>query len=208
MTTTARFLLCVPGLYAVSLVRGESVWAVVPASPDARSMASLSVPDAPTEAVVRLVGDASTPALPAPDPRPVLVVDVSDRQARRTDDEPLEKASSRGLPDGVRWPDSAGRIVAVLPEEGVSPTAMRNPWEIRTRPKQPGNESVFACGGIVAGGAGGPIAFVNGHVVRPGDALGKFRVACILREGVVLGREGLLLVLPVGQRTTVSTIGG
>jgi hypothetical protein len=210
MITWAKWLLCLPALCAASPSWAESAWAVVPSSLDARSMASLTVPEAATEADVRLVGVVAAPTLPAADPHHVVCVDVCARQAGLPEvNVPTGTTESR-LPEGVRWPDSSGRIVAVLPEKGASPSGsiMRNPWEIRIHPRQAGNESVFACGGIVAGGAFGPIAIVNGRVVRQGDALGRFRIACILREGVVLGRDGLLLVLPVGRSTTVSTIGG
>jgi hypothetical protein len=69
-------------------------------------------------------------------------------------------------------------------------------------------ETAFLCGGIVAGGEGGPIAIVNGHVVRQGDTLGHFGVARVIADGVLLQRGGSYFVIPLGRRTIVSTTDG
>jgi hypothetical protein len=79
---------------------------------------------------------------------------------------------------------------------------------VRVRPKPAGNDIVFACGGIVVGGEGGPVALLNGSVVKKGDALGKFRVAGVLSGSVLLGKGGILFVIPLGKSITVSTVDG
>ena len=141
MTTRAKWLLYLPALCVVSPSWAESSWAVVPSSLDARSMASLAVPEAVTEADVRLVGGAPAPALPAADPHHVVCVDVCARQAGLPEVTVPAGTTESRLPEGVRWPDSSGRIVAVLSEQGtsLSGSVLRNPWEVRIHPKQAGN---------------------------------------------------------------------
>jgi hypothetical protein len=85
---------------------------------------------------------------------------------------------------------------------------VRNPWEVRIRPKSAGKDAVFLCGGIVSGGDGGPVAFLNGRVVRKGDAVGKFSVARVLASGVLLEVDGSYYVVPCGRRTTITGAGG
>jgi hypothetical protein len=204
--TRAIFLLS--ALAAAPRTRGESAWAYVPASPDVRSLPSISIPDPASEAAVRLIGDGSAAKVPAAEPRPVFSADIPSRDASSAD-EPVH-TEGWSIPEGASWPDSGGRIVAVLPPAGAAPSepGIRNPWSLRARVKAAQSETVFACGGIVMGGKGGPIAFINGHVVRQGDSLGRFRVARILGSSVVLGRSGLFLVLPMGRSTAVVTVGG
>jgi hypothetical protein len=69
-------------------------------------------------------------------------------------------------------------------------------------------DTVFLCGGIVAGGDAGPIAILNGHVVRQGDAMGRFGVYRVFAAGVVLERNGTFYVIPRGTRTTITAVDG
>jgi hypothetical protein len=189
---------------------GETDWAYVPSALDARSLGVIAVPDSPNEASISLVG-AGPAVLAAPiELRRVVAVDVS--SPRALDDvnpAPTESTEYR-IPEGARWPDSSGRIVAVLPGPGgASKSAgIRNPWEVRIHLKPVGNDTVFACGGIVSGGPGGSVALLNGSVVRSGEALGEFRVAGVLSGDVVLTKGGLFFVIPIGKSVTVSTVDG
>ena len=84
---------------------------------------------------------------------------------------------------------------------------LRNPWDMRGHPRPAVSETLFLCGGIVAGGAGGPVGLLNGRVVKRGDSLGAFSVAGILSSGVLLERGGTFFVAPLGKRTVISTAG-
>lgn len=203
----AKSLMFLAALCIATRVLGESGWAYVPHSLDERSIGAFAVPETPTEAAVSFIGTSPARLDPTPEMRRVLAVDVAVGQ---NDGRPPGESASYAIPDGARWPDSSGRIVAVLLEPGGSQrnAGIRNPWEIRVRSKPVGNDTVFICGGIVVGGEAGPIAILNGHVVRRGDALGKFRVVNVLADGVLLGRSGLFFVLPLGRSTTVATVDG
>jgi|HubBroStandDraft_1064217.scaffolds.fasta_scaffold90156_4 hypothetical protein len=189
---------------------GQSAWAYVPSSLEARSLGAVAEPYTPSEAIVRVVGTAPTLIGPAVELRRVLAVDITVPQESQNDTRPPLEPAASAIPQGARWPDSSGRIVAVLPESGTTQRndGIRNPWEVRVHAKSAGNDTVFLCGGIVAGGEGGPIAILNGHVVKRGDLLGKFHVASIFPASVILGRSGLLFVLPLGRSTTVSMVDG
>jgi hypothetical protein len=189
---------------------GETDWAYVPASIEARRLGSIAVPYAPTEAAVTLIGARPTGGEPAAELGRVYAVDIDSRPAVRNVEGPQATAPLGVVPDGALWPDASGRIVAIVPDPGgtLKAPGIRNPWEVRVRPRPAGNDTVFACGGIVVGGEGGPVALLNGSVVRTGDALGKFRVAGVLPGSVLLGKGGMLLVIPLGKSITVSTVDG
>jgi hypothetical protein len=79
---------------------------------------------------------------------------------------------------------------------------------VRTHAKSSSEDSVFLCGGFVVGGEGGPVAILNGRLVKRGSTLGGFAVSGISAVGVVLERNGSFFVLPFGRRTSIATVEG
>jgi len=189
-------------------VSGESTWTYVPSSPDARSLGTLAVSQPLNEAVVRLIGANPATRGPVLEALRVYSIEMPNSDKFRDTEHPPKEPSASPIPEGARWPDSSGRIMAALQEPAgrASESAIRNPWEVRILAKLASTETVFACGGVVLGGSEGPIAIVNGHLVKRGDALGVFRVASILSNVVLLARGALVFVLPLGRSTTISTI--
>lgn len=187
---------------------GESTWAYVPSSLDARSLGTLAVSQPPNESVVRFIGANPTTGGPIAEALPVYSIEVPNPEKDRDAEHRAKEPEASPIPEGARWPDSSGRIAAALlePAGRASESGIRNPWEVRIHPKLASIDTVFACGGVVSGGCGGPIAIVNGHVVKRGDALGVFRVAGILSNVVLLGRGASVFVLPMGRSTTISTV--
>jgi lipoprotein-anchoring transpeptidase ErfK/SrfK len=185
--------------------RGDADWALVPASRESRSLDSFTVPEVPTEKVVRYVGSA-----PSSSRNSVLLPTVSfgiSAQAERRSDTPqTAKAAQYAIPEGAHWPDSDGRITAppAVLREGPIASGVRNPWEVRADGASQRMDTVFVFGGVVAGGDGGPVGILNSHIVRPGDSLGIYRVAGILAKGLVLETGGSYFVVPRGARTTIS----
>jgi hypothetical protein len=202
----AANLLCF--LAAGTLVSAEnnSRWADVPASRDTPRINMLSTPYAPTEKDVCLVESASPPNPMTLEPVPVLSVGLDDFV------EPPSRAKDIDVdvPSGTLWPDATGRIVAVLPQTGgsLANNKIRNPWLVRIHPKPRASENVFQCGGLIIGGEGGPVAFLNGRTVKRGDSIGKFRVMGVRAEGVILELAGFHFMVPVRRRTSVSIVEG
>jgi hypothetical protein len=187
---------------------GDSRWSDVPASSTAMTLDTIEVADAPTEAIVTLVGGGSTHIAKATTPLRVFGIDLSIPNDAAVDEPPASKPGLLPAPEGARWPDASGRIAADPPPRAPSGEAkLRNPWEMRGRPGPAAGESTFLCGGIVAGGPGGPVGLLNGRVVKRGDSLGAFSVAGILALGVLLERGGTYFVVPLGKRTLIATLG-
>jgi hypothetical protein len=207
---TKDTLLIISALCMALPAQGESAWGYVPSMLGARPPASIAIPDLPTEAVVRIVGSGPPATGSAAESRRVFAVDIYSGQRAFSDGRPPAEKAACTVPEGARWPDSSGRIVAVLPEQDSPPASagIRNPWEVHIHAKPAGNDTMFTCGGLVAGGEGGPIAILNGRVVRKGEALGGFRVAGILADCVLLGSNGIIFVLPMGKSTIVTMVGG
>ena len=191
---------------ALTPARADSGWAYVPASRDAHAsqVFAAQLPQE-EEDPVRLVG-AGAPRAPAgAEPRPVVAVElagaVEDRDCGLRAAEPAADA----IPEGARWPDADGAIETGEPAPGNAQEkpAIRNPWEVRVRAKTVASAAAFLYGGIIDGGEGGPVAFVNGRLVRVGDALGLFRVVRVAGSAVVLERGGAYFVLPRGRRTRI-----
>lgn len=205
-----RPILLVVALFACAQASGESAWAYVPASLDARTLEAIAVPNPSTEASVRLVGAGPAGLEPPVELHRVVAVDIYPPQAADNDGRPSVGSTECAVPEGALWPDSRGRIAAVLPDPSgpAKGEVIRNPWEVRIHSKSAGNDTVFACGGIVVGGEGGPVALLNGSVVKRGAASGEFRVIGVLSNGVLLGRGGLFFVIPLGKSVTVSTVDG
>jgi hypothetical protein len=205
-----KCLLLVMALFAGARASGESAWAYVPASLDARGLGAIAVPSPSTEASVRLVGAGPSGLEPPVELHRVVAVDINLPRAADNDARPPGGSTECAVPEGALWPDSRERIAAVLPDPSgpAKGEVIRNPWEVRIHSKSAGNDAVFACGGIVVGGDGGPVALLNGSVVKRGVASGEFRVIGVLSNGVLLGRGGLFFVIPLGKSVTVSTVDG
>jgi len=162
-------------------------------------MGTVEIPRPASEADVVLVGDPAAGAAPSPSARVVtgfgLPGDAVEVEAA---------AAQESAPKGALVPDPAGRIWIPPPAPGSGEAAdCPNPFVARGRHRQAPAEAAFACGGIVLGGERGPVGFVNGHFVSPGDPLGSFRVRGIFREGVVLDAAGSLVLLPVARTTRI-----
>jgi hypothetical protein len=195
--------LALPPLIAGASVPDGPFWAAVPASRAASVTGSIAVPDEVTGEVIRFVGPTGSGGGQKAVSRRVFTVEVSSPAAEATS---ASGVTDQAVPAGAYWPDAHDRI-AVSPLGPGAPQgapAIRNPWEVRARPRGPGEETVIACGGIIGGGDGGPVALLNGRVLRRGDTLGQFSVARVLVNEVVLERNGSFVVIPRGRRVTVS----
>lgn len=182
--------------------------AYVPASLQSRQLGTLEVPDPPSEGVVRLVGPSPAGTLPPKEPRRVMRIELPAADPVDASQLACTPAGVPKIPGNARWPDASGRIeVGGLPAgEPERDAGARNPWELRIRPRRSASNTVFTCGAIIVGGLGGPVAIVNGRIVRGGDVLGRFSVACIARDAAVLELDGSEFVVPRGKTTTIATL--
>jgi hypothetical protein len=173
------------------------------------ALEGIVIPASPGPEVVRLVGPptAEAPTLPKP------VWRLSDRDwaapsavgaagvvAARG------RAPEAGPPtDAIRL-ESSDRIYgeAMLSGAGHPAAAPRNPWEVRWAVRPKATRHALTCGGILVGGDGGPVAWVNGRVVRRGDRLGPFLVEGVQRETVLLEVQGVRYLLPRGRTATIA----
>lgn len=204
MRTRALLLIAVLGIPAAS--RAETDWTYVPASRDSRAAGSVELPYAPSEGAIRLVGVRPADRAPSGEPRKVFTIEIPDTEPLRLEATPGKEQETEAIPEGAHWPDASG-MIAAAPADAAGQQGdvrIRNPWEVRVRARSAGKDAVFLCGGIICGGEGGPVAFLNGRVVRKGDTLGKFGVARVLAAGVLLERDGSYYVLPRGRRTTIT----
>lgn len=194
---------------AVGVALADEPWAYVPASREARTIGILETRYAPTEEDVSLVGASPAPSV-APAGRHVIAVPVPAPSTALGGQGGREGSAAPPIPEGSYWPDASGKIIAVVPRSGSSreSSSLGNPWEVRTRAKSSSEDSVFLCGGFVVGGEGGPVAILNGRLVKRGSTLGGFAVSGISAVGVVLERNGSFFVLPFGRRTSIATVEG
>lgn len=179
----------------------DAGWSAVPAAENRAVGTALMVPAEPGEDSIRLVSPAGpqTPRPLAP-PRRVFGLALA-ADPPRTD----LPAAPDAIPGRAHWPDASGRILEDGPAVGAGGAeAVRNPWIPRLRPNAPQRSAAFVFGGFIAGGAGGPVAILNGRSVRRGAALGDFVVDQIGPAGVVLERADALYVVPPGIRTTIT----
>jgi hypothetical protein len=182
-------------------------WATVPASKDYRQLGVLGVPSPPTEAIVTVVNQKGLESHAPLGPRRVFAFDIGDQAEGTAAGHASASDEGSVIPVGAFWPGAGGRITATVPEAGAGSgrQTIRNPWEVRIHPKVARPDSVFICGGIIDGGASEPVAFVNGRIERRGDILDGFVVDAVATSAVVLNRNGLKYVLPVGRRTAIAT---
>jgi hypothetical protein len=207
---TAPFIPLLAALGLSNPALGEPGWAYVPASREACTLGVIARPFLATEGVVCLVGADQACAVAPPEPRHVLRFEPSVAPGYPVDGSLEPNSDHRSVPEGALWPDASGHIVAASRAAGGSlPAASRrNPWEVRAHAASRQSDTVFLFGGIITGGEGGPVALLNGRVVRRGDVLGGFSVVAVLAAGVVLESRGTCFVVPRGMRTTVTTVDG
>jgi hypothetical protein len=207
-TAAIAFLYSV--IAAARFARADSAWTLVPASLGTRSLETVAVADAPTEDAVVVVGVGLKDSAPPSDPLNVVAIDIPTASRASEGKTTAIESSARALPEGAHWPDADGRIGAVQAANEDAPQALdiRNPWEVRVHGAFIGTDTVFLCGGIVAGGAGGPIAILNGHIVKQGDTLNRYRVGQVMADGVLLEKNGSYFVIPRGRRTTIAAVDG
>jgi hypothetical protein len=181
---------------------GQAAWTYVPASVASRTWGAFDVAGAPNEGVVSLVRASPTTKTEEVSPPRVFAVDIPLLQEEPGIAAPSGKPADCTVPAGARWPDSHDRIAG--PTVGQV-AGIRNPWEVRIHASPVSTDTLIACGGILTGGDGGPVCILNGRVVKPGDSVGKFSVAGILADGVLLAKGGSTFVIPRGTRTTIAT---
>jgi hypothetical protein len=139
-------------------------------------------------------------------PLRVIAIGISEVQEAKSAHEDDCKASGIKIPPNALWPDRNGNILVYAqdPEATLSKGNHRNPW-VRSSPVSTvENDSTFLCGGIIIGEAEGGIAILNGRIAKSGDEFGQFSIAGVSTVGVILRRKGTFLILPRGQRVTVS----
>jgi hypothetical protein len=186
---------------------GNQVWSYVPAVKEARPSEGILVPVKPSEDVVKLVGESPPKKSQQFSPRRVFAVEIPAPNDVGIDVPASAEMAEAPIPVNARWPDAHDRISVDSLERGRSSkdSGTRNPWEARILSKNAGDDTTFSCGGIIAGGEGGPIGILNGRIIKRGDTLGEFSVAAVLANGLVLERSGAYFVIPRGRRTTVTT---
>jgi len=201
----ASLLALAVALALLPRVRGDRAWAFVPASREAGGLGVLAVPDTPSEEMIRFVGNTRPAETRPGSPRRVVAVDLPEA----VESEGVPAARPRQtlvIPGDALWPDAGGRIkMARLHEDHSRTTAgTPNPWEVRSRRIRIESDCVLTCSATIVGGGGGPVAIVNGRIVRRGDALDGFTVLGVGWEGVVLEHSGARIVVPRGRATTVA----
>ncbi len=209
MKLMSLFIIGAAPAFMVSALDGQT-WTSVPYARDIRSLGGFDAPNPPSESDITIVAADSKVSAPLPEPRGVLAIEIPDRQQERVDTVTSEESADRRIPPDALWPDAHGKIAAVPPAREVSDKnlRLRNPWDVRPARKAAGKDFEFECGGIIAGGDGGSVAFLNGRIARRGDSVGEFSVAGVLANGVLLERSGSYFVIPMGRRVTVIASGG
>jgi hypothetical protein len=180
-------------------------WSEVQAARGAHIPLTLSVPGTTSGEEVRLVGVRQSVPSESQAVQRVILVELD--QAG-----PIGAPAPASLPSvqalaGALHPDEGDRIT--LDSQGIAGSLIeaRNPWEERRNSPKSLAESRFFFGGYIAGGGAGPVALVNGRIIRQGDAIGEFRVARILSHQLFLERKGVFLEIPPGRLTVVTTVG-
>ena len=190
-------------LAAARCAHAASAYAYVPASRLDREIGAIAIAEAPIDGDIVLVGRIPSTVIPVAAPHPVISFGIGDSPKP---EQSLPAPSQAGVPKGALWPDSAGHFPAPSHPRGKDAADVEeaNPWVPRGGPRVAPVEAVFGCGGVIMGGEAGPVALVNGRAVKMGDAVGSFRVACVVREGSVLERAGALFVIPLGRVATLT----
>lgn len=188
------------------LFAGEAQWNYVTTSGEPKSMDALKVPDPISARIVEFLGEDAESTTASVGDDSVVAVDTESFECSSYDILLQSGKIPHPTPKGVVWPDKDGRIVAKGndPIDGRSAKVSRNPWirESTTSDLPTGTE--MSCGGIVIGGEKGPVALLNGRVVRVGDTLKGLMVREIIQEGVVLGLSALRYMVPKGRHVTIT----
>ena len=202
---TAASVLVFSVLVLRALGSGDQVWSVVPAAGVARSLEGVVVPGAMSDEVVRTVGSNPAGAPRQIAPRRILAVDLPGLSGVRIHEPASAKGPDAPIPSDAHWPDAHGRIALVSPATAGAPRdrGPRNAPEAQVARGQAGGETVFQCCGIITGGDAGPVAILDGRIVRAGDSIGEYGVAEIRADAVLLERAGAYIVIPRGRSTTV-----
>lgn len=204
----AVLLLLLPAVGAATPESGQSAWTYVPASVETRTWGAFDIARLPADGLVTLLRSSPGTAAAEPSPTRVFMVDLPP-QSMGSGGGQLERLADFTVPRGARWPDANGRIdLGPATFTGQQVASVRNPWEVRVHADPVSTDTLFFCGAILTGGDAGPVAILNNRVVKPGDFVGKFSVAGILAEGVILERAGSYFVIPRAKRTTVATLDG
>jgi hypothetical protein len=201
-------VLLVPALCPDSAARSDSAWGFVAARNNGRYTEGISLPDSLPASLIRWV---RPPGAPPPDTvrRPVIGFDCSRLLGSgRNGGEPGRPETEPEISADALWPDQ-GNVIAFpgSAAKGRMAEGLRNPWELRTAQKADRLDCVVHCGGVIIGGDGGPAAIANGRLVRRGDHVDRFIVEGILRTGLLLERDGVFLVLPLGRTVTIRMTG-
>ena len=206
----AQTILTLATICTLASANAQSGWAYVPASRTAHTAGVIVAPYCLTDDVVRLIGIGALNVPADAEPHRVFAVELCEASGEGREGKLPEVSSSDVIPTSANWPDASGRISVVFRESERASTSagIRNPWEVRVQPKAAAHDTEFFCGGTIAGGDNGPIAFLNGRIVRKGDLLGTFSVSRVVAAGVLLECGGSYFMLPRGRRTTITAGGG
>jgi hypothetical protein len=192
-------------LFAGTADAAPELWATVPASRDSGRLEVFPVPGALGESVVTLVGAARAGQPPVPPRVEVVALELPGLAAGSIQRAPEVKEAV--LPPEAIWPGPDGRIS--VPPDAADHSGgganLRNPWEIRIRPRRELAESTFMDGGIIEGGES-PVALLNGRVARKGASFDGFDVAAVTSSAVLVSRSGRSYVIPLGRRVTIETV--
>jgi hypothetical protein len=197
-------------LFGTALLTGTAgaapePWATIPASRVSGRLEVLPVPGSFGDSVVTVVGP---PRLGGPPviPRVAVVAIELPREAVESVPHAPERTEDILPPEAI-WPGPDGRI-SMPPDAPDQPGVganLRNPWEIRIRPRRELAESTFLDGGIIEGGAS-PVALLNGRVAQKGGSSDGFEVAAVTASAVLLRKSGRSYVIPLGRRVTIETV--
>lgn len=185
---------------------GASIWAYVPAGRDAQFLGGIHIPELLSE---RIVEDLVRTEVVGRSAGNVFSFDIAAPANRCVESSERSNSVEPAVPSGALWPDANDTITAKSRDDRDGPYGVvtRNPWEIRAAATSPVGTSSISCGGIIVGGIGGSIAFLNGRIARRGDTIGKFEVLSVLPLGVILVRDGLFFVIPRGRRVLLRFAG-
>jgi len=184
----------------------EEKW--VASKPSSRMREDIEMSDASTDNMVRIIHSDAGSAPSELKPRAVITIGYPSQFNDSIRGSQSMESEEPGFRADASWPNTKGRISSIAltkPKTSIG-GPIRNPWEVRRTEKAIVKEIVLDCGGIIIGSKKGPVAILNGGIFRRGDSLGNFRIAEILKYGVMLERNGSYIVIPRGRPTTVEIV--
>ncbi len=203
------FLLIVSVLAPTAIGSNDLMWSIIPAAHSKSSHEEVEVPNATKEDEVRIVGVHLPEELPEKSLCRVLSIELPSNH-NESSKAPIElDANEASIPTDAQWPDEHDQIALdrVVHTDTNKDSFVRNPWEVRIIPKNARSNDVFFFGSIIEGGEAGPIAILNGQIVKRGDTVGEYSVSSILVNALMLDRNGSHIVIPLGKRITVAIAG-